>query len=83
MSMAEILGMLNEKAKEDNNKHSPWTRMVLEKDLLKEINKNCYCNRICQDYETKKEERTWETEKGIRIQLPILQYTERTILMVN
>jgi hypothetical protein len=37
MSMAEILGMLNEKAKEDNNKHSPspWTRMVLEKDLLK------------------------------------------------
>ena len=27
--------MLNEKAKEDNNKHSPWTRMVLEKDLLK------------------------------------------------
>ena len=37
MSMAEILGMLNEKAKEDDNKHSPWTRMVLEKDLLKKL----------------------------------------------
>ena len=37
MSMAEILGMLNEKAKEDNNKHSPWTRMVLEKDSLKKL----------------------------------------------
>lgn len=37
MSMAEILGMLNEKAKEDDNKHSPWTRMVLEKDSLKKL----------------------------------------------
>lgn len=37
MSMAEILGMLSEKDKEDDNKHSPWTRMVLERDLLKGI----------------------------------------------
>jgi hypothetical protein len=35
MSMAEILGILNEKVKVDNNKHSPWTRMVLERDSLK------------------------------------------------
>lgn len=35
MSMAEILGILNEKVKVDNNKHLPWTRMVLEKDSLK------------------------------------------------
>ena len=37
MSMAEILGMLNERAKGDDNKHSPWTRMVLEKDSLKKL----------------------------------------------
>ena len=37
MSMAEILGMLNEKSKEYDNKHSPWTRMVLEKDSLKKL----------------------------------------------
>lgn len=37
MSMAEILGILNEKVKVDNNKHSPWTRMVLEKDSLKRL----------------------------------------------
>lgn len=37
MSMAEILGMLNEKVKEDDNRHSPWTRMVLEKDSLKKL----------------------------------------------
>lgn len=37
MSMAEILGMLSEKAKEDDNRHSPWTRMVLEKDSLKKL----------------------------------------------
>ncbi|WP_156431763.1 hypothetical protein [Lachnoanaerobaculum saburreum] len=35
--MAEILGMLSEKAKEDDNRHSPWTRMVLEKDSLKKL----------------------------------------------
>lgn len=35
MSMAEVLATLREEVKEDNNKHSPWTRMVLEKDLLK------------------------------------------------
>ena len=37
MSMAKILEMLNEKVKEDDNRHSPWTRMVLEKDLLKKL----------------------------------------------
>lgn len=37
MSMAEILEMLNEKVKEDDNRHSPWTRMVLEKDSLKKL----------------------------------------------
>lgn len=37
MSMAEILGMLSEKAKEDDNRHSPWTCMVLEKDSLKKL----------------------------------------------
>ena len=37
MSMAEILGMLNEKVKEDDNRHSLWTRMVLEKDSLKKL----------------------------------------------
>lgn len=41
MSMAEILGMLNKKVKEDDNRHSPWhspwTRMVLEKDSLKKL----------------------------------------------
>mgnify|MGYP006953349196 FL=1 len=37
MSMAEILEMLNEKVKEDDNRHSLWTRMVLEKDLLKKL----------------------------------------------
>lgn len=37
MSMAEILGMLSEKAKEDDNRHSPWTRMILEKDSLKKL----------------------------------------------
>ena len=37
MSMAERLGMLNEKVKEDDNRHSPWTRMVLEKDSLKKL----------------------------------------------
>ena len=37
MSMAEIFGMLNKKVKEDDNRHSPWTRMVLEKDSLKKL----------------------------------------------
>lgn len=37
MSMAEILEMLNKKVKEDDNRHSPWTRMVLEKDSLKKL----------------------------------------------
>ena len=37
MSMAEILEMLNKKAKEDDNRYSPWTRMVLEKDSLKKL----------------------------------------------
>ncbi|WP_314163425.1 hypothetical protein [Lachnoanaerobaculum gingivalis] len=37
MSMAEILEMLNEKVKEDDNSYSPWTRMVLEKDSLKKL----------------------------------------------
>lgn len=37
MSMAEILEMLNEKVKEDDNRHSLWTRMVLEKDSLKKL----------------------------------------------
>lgn len=37
MSMAEILEMLNEKVKEDDNRYSPWTRMVLEKDSLKKL----------------------------------------------
>jgi len=35
MSMAEILEMLNKKVKEDDSRYLPWTRMVLEKDLLK------------------------------------------------
>ena len=37
MSMEEILEMLNKKAKEDDNRYSPWTRMVLEKDSLKKL----------------------------------------------
>ena len=37
MSMAEILEMLNKKVKEDDNRYSPWTRMVLEKDSLKKL----------------------------------------------
>nr|WP_298053691.1 hypothetical protein [uncultured Lachnoanaerobaculum sp.] len=37
MSMVEILEMLNKKVKEDDNRHSPWTRMVLEKDSLKKL----------------------------------------------
>ena len=37
MSMAEILEMLNEKVKKDDNRHSLWTRMVLEKDSLKKL----------------------------------------------
>jgi len=37
MSMVEILEMLNEKVKEDDNRHSLWTRMVLEKDSLKKL----------------------------------------------
>ena len=37
MSMEEILEMLNEKVKEDDNRHSLWTRMVLEKDSLKKL----------------------------------------------
>ena len=37
MSMAEILEMLNEKVKGDDDRHSPWTRMVLEKDSLKKL----------------------------------------------
>lgn len=37
MSMAEILGILNEKVKVDDNRYSPWTRMVLEKDSLKKL----------------------------------------------
>lgn len=37
MSMAEILEMLNEKVKEDDNRHPLWTRMVLEKDSLKKL----------------------------------------------
>ena len=37
MSMAKILEMLNEKVMEDDNKHSPWTLMVLEKDSLKKL----------------------------------------------
>lgn len=37
MSMAKILEMLNEKVMEDDNKHSPWIRMVLEKDSLKKL----------------------------------------------
>ena len=37
MSMAEILEILNEKVKEDDNRHSLWTRMVLEKDSLKKL----------------------------------------------
>lgn len=37
MSMAKILEMLNEKVKEDDNRHSLWTRMVLEKDSLKKL----------------------------------------------
>ena len=41
MSMAEILGMLNEKAKEDNNKHSPWTCVLLKKECIEKF-KSCY-----------------------------------------
>lgn len=37
MSMAEVLATLREEVKEDDNKHSPWTRMVLEKDSLKKL----------------------------------------------
>lgn len=37
MSMAEILEMLNEKVKKDDNRHSLWTRMVLEKDSMKKL----------------------------------------------
>lgn len=37
MSMVEILEMLNKKVKEDDNRHSPWTSMVLEKDSLKKL----------------------------------------------
>nr|DAI56664.1 MAG TPA: hypothetical protein [Caudoviricetes sp.] len=37
MSMAEILEMINEKVMEDDNRHSLWTRMVLEKDSLKKL----------------------------------------------
>lgn len=37
MSMAEILEMLNKKVKEDDNRHSPWASMVLEKDSLKKL----------------------------------------------
>lgn len=37
MSMVEILEMLNKKVKEDDNRYSPWTRMVLEKDSLKKL----------------------------------------------
>ena len=37
MSMSKILEMINEKVMEDDNKHSPWTLMVLEKDSLKKL----------------------------------------------
>lgn len=82
MSMMEVLATLREEVKEDYSRYLPWTCMVLERDLLKGL-RTVIVIEYAKTMRQKKEERTWETEKDIRIQLPILQYTERTILMVN
>lgn len=82
MSMMEVLATLREEVKEDYSRYLPWTCIVLERDLLKGL-RTVIVIEYAKTMRQKKEERTWETEKDIRIQLPILQYTERTILMVN